>query len=457
MPGVRLDGDADAEEAAALRRAREPWVAGFCLFGGDVERVSALTRRLEEAAGRPLLLASDVERGAGQQVRGLSVLPEAAAWGLAATPAEAEAFGEITAREARSVGVNLLFAPVLDVRSEPRNPIVGNRSFGWDPARVGAVGAAFCRGALRGGALSTGKHFPGHGGTTADSHDAVPVVGEEAHRLLARDVAPFLHAVSEGCAAVMTAHVAYPALDPEGSIATFSPRIVGLLRAHAPDALVVTDALLMAGALGAGTETHAARLSLLAACDVLLYPTDPDAVAASLLDERSPSLDAAIEAAVARIESATRRAASLRAPPEAPGLRDVPARVAARSLALQGGDALGRERRSVVVLDDDGVAERGRVLADRGRRAGVSVEVVRSGETPAAARAGTVVVMSSVRAWKGASNLSPAGEALLSSLRGEEGAPPRRVWMTPLAPAGDLHLPSLGPDAEAALADRLFA
>ena len=123
-------------------------------------------------------------------------------------------------RDARSVGVDVLFAPVLDVRSEPRNPIVGNRAFGWDPDRVSDLGAAFVRGAVAGGCRPTGKHWPGHGATTADSHDAIPSVADHLERLLERDFPPFLAALDAGCPAFMTAHVAYPALDPLGSILT---------------------------------------------------------------------------------------------------------------------------------------------------------------------------------------------------------------------------------------------
>src|SRR5438477_7679592 len=188
VPWIRLDRDAAAEEEAALRRAKERWLAGFCLFGGDVEEVRRLTDRLRDASSRPIFVASDMERGAGQQVKGLRVLPDAAIWGLAASPSEAEAYGSITARDARSVGVDVLFAPVLDVRSEPDNPIVGGRSFGWDPDRVAELGAAFCRGAIDGGALPTAKHFPGHGATASDSHDAVPVVAEPEARLRSRDM-----------------------------------------------------------------------------------------------------------------------------------------------------------------------------------------------------------------------------------------------------------------------------
>ena len=472
VPAIRLDKcaspkEAAAEEAKALARAKAPWVAGFCLFGGEAEQVRRLTGRLRDAAGRALFVASDMERGAGQQVRGLAVLPDAAVWGLGGTVADAEAFGEITARDARSVGVDLLFAPVADVRSEPHNPIVGNRAFSWDPARVATLAAAYCRGAARGGAYPTAKHYPGHGGTTADSHDAVPVVAEPEARLRARDLAPFLHVVRAGCPAVMTAHVAYPALDRSGAVATFSRRIVSSLRDAldpSADVAVFTDALLMAGALGAGSEVAAARLALLAGCDALLYPSDPEGLAEHLWDEVPSGLRDAVETAASRcavLAGLCERAAPGAVAHEAPGLRGVPARVAARALEIAGGAALPREKGWVAVLDDDGVPERGLVLAERGRRAGVPVTVLRSKDGPSAegspVREGwTVVVMSSVRAWKGAANLSPAGRAVLDGLVGDARSRARVVWCSPMPRPGDLHVPGTGPDVEAALADRLF-
>jgi beta-glucosidase-like glycosyl hydrolase len=466
VPAVRLDQDATAEEAAALRRAKAPWLAGFLVFGGEAEQVRRLTARLRDAARRPVFVASDMERGAGQQVKGLATLPDAAVWGLGGTPEDAEAFGEITARDARSVGVDVLFAPVLDVRSEPSNPIVGNRAFGWDPARVALLGAAYCRGATRGGALPTAKHYPGHGATTADSHDAIPVVLEPEAKVRARDLQPFVDVVRAGCPAVMTAHVAYPALDRSGAIATFSPRIVSTLRDALDaeqDVAVFTDALLMAGALGAGSEAAAARLALAAGCDAMLYPSDPEGLAAHLLDEDAAGLRDAVETAASRMTvlAGTAERAGRSVAHETKSLRSAPPRVAARALEMAGGAALAPETGWVVVLDDDGKPERGRVLSERGRRAGVPVTVVRSKDGPVlekspVASGWTVVVMSSVRAWKGASNLSPAGQDVLDRLLERAGSRTRVVWLSPLARGGDVHVPGMGDDVEAALADRLF-
>ncbi len=469
VPWIRLDQDARAEEQAALARARQPWLAGFCLFGGEAEQVHRLTARLRHEARRPLFIASDMERGAGQQVRGLRVLPDAGVWGLGASLADAEAFGETTAVDARSVGVDVLFAPVLDVRSEPRNPIVGNRSFGWDPDRVAALGAAFVRGALRGGAAPTAKHWPGHGATLKDSHDAVPVVTDAEERLVARDLVPFAAAFESLCPAAMTAHCAYPALDPTGAIATFSRPLVDRLRSLVAEnarVTVFTDALLMAGALGDGGETAAARRSLRAGCDALLIPSDPERLAAELLEGADAALLADAERAAGGIQFLLRvlgRLAS--ASQDGDPVRDaVPAEVAERAVLLAGGgDArpLG-EGDEVLVVDDDDTSDRGLVLEARGARAGVKVHVVRvkrgapAPAIPGKAKPTTVIVIGSVRAWKGSDNVSTGSlEVVGAALALDPSA--QTIWLSPRpGPAAVLHLPGAGPDVEAALADCLF-
>jgi beta-glucosidase-like glycosyl hydrolase len=472
VPAIRLDKDVPKEIARALKRARAPWLAGFLVFGGHAEQVRALTDDLRARAGRPIFVASDMERGAGQQVEGLAHLPDLGVYGLAATPHEVEALGEATAREALSVGVDVLFAPVLDVRSEPDNPIVGNRSFGWDPLRVGLLGAAYCRGALRGGAAPVGKHAPGHGATTGDSHDSIPVVEESRARIVERDLLPFAIALeSGGCPALMTAHVAYPALDPSRAIASFSAPILERVRALAPDPdllCLFCDALCMSGALGVGSETLGARAALLAGCDALLYPEEPERVAAELFDvsQRAP-LQAAAERALMRVRALLGRITLARAESrgQEPVLPEAPLDVARRALALAGGGALRPERRWVLVLDDDGVGYRGQVLSEAGRQAGVAVTVVRVADDarPLDALLGpgglTVVVMASVRAWKGASGVSRPLKARLAELEARANAqdcPLQVLWLAPRAAGQGLLLPGGGPDVERALAEILF-
>ncbi|MDJ0975707.1 MAG: glycoside hydrolase family 3 N-terminal domain-containing protein [Planctomycetota bacterium] len=484
VPGIRLDRDAEGERALALRRATQPWVAGFCLFGGERDEVLDLTRRLRREADRPLFIASDMERGAGQQVEGLSHLPDAAIWGLAATPEEAAAFGELSAREARSVGIDVLFAPVVDVRSEPSNPIVGNRAFGWDPARVALMASAFSRGAMAGGALPVAKHYPGHGATVEDSHDALPVVGDPEHRLKRRDIAPFLDVVGAGCPAVMTAHVHYATLDATSRIATVSRRILKPLFAASAGReppLIFTDALLMAAALVTGTELDAARKALRAGCDALLYPEEPELVARSFFDDGdvvtgdptalldAPALKALRqrgERSAERLRAFAIRAAELETGPRAPEeLLEIADRVARRAVDLSGGAAIEPEQGALLVLDDDGCAERGGVFAARAKAAGVRFQILRvpdEGELPPPdffGSSSTVITMSGVRAWKGAAGISSRTDGLqldLVQLARDSDVDLKWISMTPLAGWSGVHVPGTGPQVEAAICDRLF-
>ena len=484
VPAIRLDRDASVETSLALRRAKLPWVAGFLLFGGKAEQVATLTDQLRDAARRPLFVASDMERGAGQQVQGLRVLPQPGIWGLGATPSEAEALGEITARDARSVGVDVVCAPVVDVRSEPANPIVGNRAFGWEPGRVTALAQAYVRGALRGGVLPIAKHYPGHGPTTEDSHDALPVVDEPEHRIRRRDMAPFLEVVhTGGCPGVMTAHVHYSTLDSASKIATISRRILRPLFRPAGDVeppVIFTDALIMAAALVSGSERDAARQALAAGCDALLYPDDPEGLARTFFAEGDalPSASSGVltgrprttlrqraERSAERLIAFATRAQDLEEPPaETPELAQIPLTVSRRALELSGASTLRPEGEMLIVLDDDSKPDRGQILAQEARKRGVRAHVieVKEGELPIASAFGdtcTVVTISGVAAWKGSAGISGRADSLqlgLVQTARDQGCDLQWVSMTPLVGWSGLHIPGTGPAVEEALVELLF-
>lgn len=244
---------------------------GFILFGGTAEDARAAAEALAAPAGRPLLLGADLERGAGQQFSGATPLPPAAALAWRGDREVLRAAGELTAREARALGVPWIFAPVADVALDPENPIVSTRAFGVDPAEVAGDVAAWVEGCLAGGGIPCLKHFPGHGRTRTDSHRELPVVEATRAELLRDDLPPFRAGLAAGAPSVMTAHVAFPALDPSSRPATRSGSILqGLLReALGFRGVVVSDALVMEGA---GRGPVAARESLAAGVDLLLYP-----------------------------------------------------------------------------------------------------------------------------------------------------------------------------------------
>ncbi|MFN8654673.1 MAG: glycoside hydrolase family 3 N-terminal domain-containing protein [Gemmatimonadales bacterium] len=267
-----------SHEDRAIAHALELGVGGFIVFGvggARADEIAALTAGIRERAGRPILIGSDLERGAGQQARRLTEIPPPGALASLADDEVTRWAGATTAREARSIGIDWVFAPDADLDIEPKNPIVQTRSFGADPAVASRNVSLWVKGCQGEGALACAKHFPGHGRTTLDSHNVMPTVATPFAELADTDLRPFAAAVNSGVASVMTAHVAYPAWDPSGAPATRSPTILGYLRRTLGfDGLVVTDAFIMEGARAGATEGEAAVASLAAGCDILLYPGD---------------------------------------------------------------------------------------------------------------------------------------------------------------------------------------
>jgi beta-glucosidase-like glycosyl hydrolase len=277
LPAIRWDPARGYDgELALIDRALEAGVGGFILFGGRVPDVLALTAELRARSQVPLLIAADLERGAGQQFDGATGLPPLAAIASLGDSGLVREAARLTAREARRLGVSWDFAPVCDVDLEPANPIIGTRAFGSDVGQTSEFAAEWIDGCQSLGVLACAKHFPGHGRTTVDSHAALPMVTASPEELSRVDLVPFRAAIDAGVAAVMTAHVAYPALDPSGTPATLSRRIIrSLLREELGfDGLVVTDALIMQGVLEGRGEADACVAALAAGCDLLCYPTD---------------------------------------------------------------------------------------------------------------------------------------------------------------------------------------
>jgi beta-glucosidase len=298
-PALRWRRGSFKSERAKIEHALAAGVGGFILFGGTRAAVTALTSALRDTATRPLLIGSDFERGPGQQIKGLTELPPPAALGYLNDLDATYACGQITGTEARAVGVNWVFAPVCDLDIEPRNPIVQTRSFGADPQIVGAHAAAWIKGCQEHGVMACAKHFPGHGRTTTDSHEGLPVVEALGSEVQSTDAAPFKAAVDAGVGSVMPAFVSFPRWDASGAAAGLSPIILGYLRDTLGfKGLTVTDAFIMGGATAAAPEGDAAVAAITAGCDMLLYPTDWAGVVRAL--EKVPP--DRIEEAIARYE-----------------------------------------------------------------------------------------------------------------------------------------------------------
>ena len=278
------------------------------LYRNQPYEAAELLNRLQQDSALPLLVSADFERGVTMRLHGATEFPHAMAFGAAGKPEYAEAFGRITALEARAIGVHWNFFPDADVNSNPANPIINTRSFGEDPEQVGDLVTAYLRGARANGMLTTVKHFPGHGDTATDSHLGVAQVTGDMARLKAVELQPFQKAIAAGVDSVMVAHVSVPALDPDPDhVGTTSPAIVtGLLKNQLGfKGIVVTDALDMAGLtrLYAAHIGRAAVDAFKAGNDVLLIPADLDASYRAMLEAvRSGEIPAAqLDASVLKI------------------------------------------------------------------------------------------------------------------------------------------------------------
>ena len=258
-------------------------VGGFLVFGGSRDEARELTADLHARSRIPLLMAADVERGAGQQFTGAIGLPPFAGLARSSDPETMRRAARITARELKQLGFNWALAPVCDLDIAPFSPIVSTRSAGGDAQRVSALVGEWIDACQAEGVLACAKHFPGHGRADGDSHHRLPTANASVRDLLS-DLAPFRAAIDAGIKSVMTAHVAYPSLDPSGLPATLStPILQRVLRAEMEfDGLIVSDALEMEGVLAAGSEAAVAVAAVNAGCDVILAPMDIVGTARSL-------------------------------------------------------------------------------------------------------------------------------------------------------------------------------
>jgi beta-glucosidase-like glycosyl hydrolase len=411
-----------AHEAAAIDHALSIGVGGFIIFGGNARAVLELTESLHQRSAYALLIAADLERGAGQQFSGATQLPPLAALGYIDDPLVTRAAAEMTGREARALGVNWVYAPVADVDLEPDNPIVGTRAFGTDPVSVARHVGAWIDGCHAAGVLACAKHFPGHGRTTTDSHAELPRVAASREELDA-DLTPFRAAIVHRSDSLMTAHVSYPALDMSGTPATLSRSIVeDLLRNELRySGLIATDALTMAGVLGGSTEGEAAIRSIVAGCDALLYPVDVagvlDAIETAVAAARLPARR--IDESIDRIEAAVAR------PSELSGLwgldrdRDWALDIALRAVhVVRGRPGLPDGVTTLLTIDDDvGGPYPAPSREDFARTlvaAGYEIENVETGSPD------ILAIYSDIRAWKGRPGLSPAARAQLEKAVSEK-------------------------------------
>jgi beta-N-acetylhexosaminidase len=259
--------------------------------------MAVLLNRMQKLAKIPLLVGGDFERGSSMRVADTVRFPYNMAYGAAGDLEASRYEGLAAAREARALGVQWIFSPVADVNSNPDNPIINIRSYGEDPDAVSRHVAAFIDGAHsdpNNRVLVTAKHFPGHGDTSIDSHMDLALLDKDRDHMNAIELKPFEAAIAHGADAIMTAHMAVPAIEPEDIPATVSPLVLtGLLRNELKfQNIIVTDAMDMAGLTKEFKGAEASVRAILAGADVLLMPPDPEqairAVVAAVQSGRIP-------------------------------------------------------------------------------------------------------------------------------------------------------------------------
>lgn len=299
-----MNQDSDAFKAIR-HQVEDNHIGGIILFRGPVYESVVLTNHMQSLARYPLIISADLEAGSGMRFDDTINFPWNMAVGATDNPDYARRQGEVTAKEARAMGVQQIYAPVADVNNNAANPVINVRSYGEDPAAVGRFVAAFVQGAQSKGVIATAKHFPGHGDTATDSHRGLPEIDVSRERLNTIELVPFKAAVESGVGSVMTGHIGMPLIDPTAVVplprdvklkpldtdengevvvengtmpTTLSPVMNGILRNDlAFKGLVVTDAMSMSGLTLYFTQEEASVRALEAGADLLLKPADPDA------------------------------------------------------------------------------------------------------------------------------------------------------------------------------------
>jgi len=263
-------------------------IGGVKIFGwntGDTLRLARTVGALQQASLRgkfniPLLVATDQEGGWIRHVKGnTSITPGNMAIGASGYPRDAYLAGYYIGKELALLGINMNFAPTVDLFTNRDSWLISTRAFGSDPVKVGILGAAYMRGQQAAGIIPTAKHFPGHGDTHLDSHGVLPSINVNFDTLWDRELIPYRMLVKEGIPAVMSGHLAFPKIEANGAPASLSSWFLkDVLREKIGyKGLVITDDLMMNGAtIWAGSVSRAAKQALLAGNDIILFSKTPN-------------------------------------------------------------------------------------------------------------------------------------------------------------------------------------
>ena len=269
------------------RLVRNQGIGGVMFLQGGPRRQALMTNRLQAAAKVPLLIAMDAEWGLDMRLDSSSHYAKQMTLGAMDDPKYIYQMGHDMARKLRALGVHINFAPVIDVNSNPGNPVIGNRSFGEDPERVAKLGIQYIKGLQDYQLMAVAKHFPGHGDTDTDSHVALPVISTDIVRLQKVDLVPFQQAFEAGVMGVMVAHLYMPLFDTTNAKTTTLSRklVTGLLKDEMGfKGLVFTDALNMKSVSKLYDNGELDAMALAAGNDVLLFSEDVPAALLRIKD-----------------------------------------------------------------------------------------------------------------------------------------------------------------------------
>jgi beta-N-acetylhexosaminidase len=320
---------------------RDRNIGGVKIFGwntGDTIRLARTVGALQEASLKgkykiPLLVATDQEGGWIRHVKGnTSITPGNMAIGASGYPRDAYLAGYYIGKELALLGINMNFAPTVDLFTNRDSWLISTRAFGSDPVKVGIFGAAYMRGQQAAGIIPTAKHFPGHGDTQLDSHGVLPRINVTFETLWDRELVPYRMLVREGIPAVMSGHLAFPNIEKNGAPASLSSWFLkDVLREKIGyKGLVITDDLMMNGAtIWAGSVSRAAKQALLAGNDIILFSKTPDLfdpvwnlLSGSMKDDREFRLRVR-ESARRTLEAKLRYLKGARAVPFVPDIKKV--------------------------------------------------------------------------------------------------------------------------------------
>lgn len=278
MPSLHPARFASDEEYRASRIALvEQGVGGFCVFQGTLEEAAQAIAELQACADIPLLFSADYEHGLPMRLEGGTDFPHAMALGVGRETSITKSVASAIAREAKAIGVHWNFAPVCDINTNPKNPIINTRAFGETLGDVLPHLSAWIDGTQEHHIAACAKHFPGHGDCALDSHKEMPVVEHSRERLSSVELVPFLSAIRSKVKSVMIGHLAVPSFDPSGLPASLSSVLItDILRTYMKfDGVIVTDALDMHAISHSYSSGEATIRCIRAGADIALVPADP--------------------------------------------------------------------------------------------------------------------------------------------------------------------------------------